>query len=84
MLTSYIKNAMAAAHYELMEDGRYFGSISKCKGLCAEAKSLDECRSNLQATLEDWILLGLQLGHRLPVLGGVSLNRKKFPHAQAR
>lgn len=84
MLTSYIRNAMATAHYELMEDGRYFGKIPKCKGLWAEAESLDECRTNLQETLEDWILLGLQLGHRLPVLSGVNLNRKKSPHAQAR
>ena len=84
MLTSYIQNAMGLAHYELMENGQYFGSIAKCKGLWAEAATLEECRAELKETLEDWILLGLQLGHRLPVLGGVNLNRKKPAHAQAR
>jgi len=30
----------------------------------------------LQSTLEDWLLLGLQLGHKLLVIAGINLNRK--------
>ncbi len=75
MLTAYIQRAMAKAHYELMEDGRYFGSIPGCDGLWAQSETLEACRAELQSTLEDWLLLGLQLGHKLPVLGGVNLNR---------
>ena len=75
MLTGYIQRAMAKAHYELMENGRYFASIPGLDGVWAQAKTLDSCRAELQSTLEDWLLLGLQLGHKLPVLGGVNLNR---------
>ncbi len=75
MLTTYIQNAMAKAHYELMENGRYFGSVAGCDGVWAQGKTLEACRAELQSTLEDWLLLGLQLGHKLPVLGGVNLNR---------
>lgn len=75
MLTTYIQRAMAKAHYELMENGCYFGVIPGCDGLWAQAKTLEACRAELQSTLEDWLLLGLQLGHKLPVLGGVNLNR---------
>jgi len=75
MLTTYIQRAMAKAHYELMENGRYFGSVAGCDGVWAQAKTLESCRAELQSTLEDWLLLGLQLGHKLPVLGGVNLNR---------
>ena len=75
MLTTYIQRAMAKAHYELMEDGRYFGSIPGFDGLWAQARTLEACRAELQSTLEDWLLLGLQLGHKLPVVGGVNLNR---------
>jgi hypothetical protein len=42
----------------------------------AEGETLEECREELQSTLEDWLLLGLQLGHRLPVIEGINLNRK--------
>jgi predicted RNase H-like HicB family nuclease len=86
MLTEYIQNAMRLAHYELMENGRFFGAIPGCKGLYAEGKTLEQCREELQSTLEDWLLLGLQLGHNLPVIDGINLNRsnrRKTAHAQA-
>ena len=85
MLTEYIERAMQKAHYELMENGRFFATIPKCKGLWAQGESLEKCREELRSTLEDWLLLGLQLGHNLPVIEGISLNRtnRKSPHAQA-
>src|SRR5713101_7089415 len=66
MLTDYIAAAMRQAHYELMEDQRFFGSIPACQGCWAEGATLEECRGELQSTLEGWLLLGLQLGHQLP------------------
>lgn len=86
MLTEYIEAAMRRAHYELMENGQFFGSIAPCKGLWAEGATLEECRAELRETLEEWLLLGLQLGHRLPVIDGFNLNRsnrRKPAHAQA-
>ncbi len=82
MLTQYIQTAMRRAKYELMENGRFFARIPDCAGLWAEAASLEECRDELQSTLEDWLLLGLQLGHELPVLDGIDLNRKAAAHAE--
>ena len=87
MLTEYIRCAMRHAHYELMENGRYFGAISACKGAWAEGRTLEECRDQLQSVLEDWILLGLHLGDKLPVIDGLNLNRtnrKRPAHAQTR
>jgi predicted RNase H-like HicB family nuclease len=86
MLTDYIREAMRLAHYELLGNGRIFGSIQPCRGCWAEAKTLEECRDELQKTLEDWLLLGLQLGHRLPVIEGINLNQRsprKKAHAEA-
>jgi len=75
MLTEYIEHSMRKAHYELMEDGRFFATIPKCKGLWDEGRTLEKCREELRSTLEDWLLLGLQLGHNLPVVDGINLNR---------
>jgi predicted RNase H-like HicB family nuclease len=86
MLTKYIEAAMRQAHYELMENGRCFGSVPKCKGAWAEGATVEECRLELQSVLEDWILLGLHLGHGLPVIDGINLNHKRRTsptHAQA-
>jgi predicted RNase H-like HicB family nuclease len=76
MLTDYIQRAMRKAHYELMENDVYFGSIPGCDGVWARGKTLESCREQLQSTLEDWLLLGLQLGHKLPIIAGINLNRK--------
>ena len=85
MLTEYLEHAMRKAHYELMENGRFSATIPKCNGLWAEGKTLEVCREELRSTLEDWLLLGLQLGRHLPVINGINLNRtnRKPAHAQA-
>jgi len=79
-LTDYINCALAHAEYDKLEDGSFIGWIPKCKGVIAFAKSLRKCEEELRATLEDWILVGLKLGHRLPVIDGISLNRR--PHRE--
>jgi hypothetical protein len=43
--------------------------------VAAFGKSLRECEGELRSTLEDWILVGLRLGHKLPVLAGIDLNK---------
>ncbi len=75
-LTHYINSALSYAEYEKLEDGSYAGRIPKCKGVIAFAKTLKECEDHLRSTLEDWILVGLKLGHRLPVINGINLNRR--------
>jgi predicted RNase H-like HicB family nuclease len=86
MLSEYLSAAMRRARYELIENGRYYGAIPVCKGCWAEAANLEACREELKSVLEDWLLLGLQLGHQIPVIEGIDLNRSKTKsrgHAQA-
>ncbi|RMD95535.1 MAG: type II toxin-antitoxin system HicB family antitoxin [Calditrichaeota bacterium] len=76
MLSDYIKAALSLAVYEKLDDGSYAGRIPICKGVVAFGKTLQECRDELQSMLEDWILLGLKLGHELPVINGIDLNQE--------
>jgi predicted RNase H-like HicB family nuclease len=75
-LTEYICSALAAAEYDKLEDNSFSGRIPKCKGVVAFGKSLHECEEELRSTLEDWILVGLKMGHRLPALNGINLNQR--------
>ncbi|MBD2306592.1 type II toxin-antitoxin system HicB family antitoxin [Chroococcidiopsis sp. FACHB-1243] len=77
MLTKYIETAMHRATYELLEDGTFYGRIPDCQGVWANAETLEACRDELQEVLEGWILLGLQLGHQLPMLDNIDLSFKK-------
>lgn len=57
MLTRYIEAAMSHAHYEILEDGSYYGEISVCPGVWANESTLEECRNILQEVLEEWLWL---------------------------
>jgi len=79
-LTAYIEAALELARYDKLGDGSFAGEIPKLKGVAAFGDTLRECEDELRSTLEDWILVGLRLGHRLPVLAGIDLN--KVPHGE--
>ncbi len=73
MITNHIQAAMRQGSYEILEDGAYYGEIAGFQGVYASADTLDACREELQDVLEGWIVLGLRLGHILPVVDGISL-----------
>ena len=75
ILTGYIDTALSRAEYDKLEDGTFSGRIPGCKGVIAFGKTLRECENELQSTLEDWIFIGLKLGHPLPVIDDFDLNK---------
>ena len=78
MLTSYISAAMRKAHYEMLPDNEgYFGKIEKLQGVWANADTLEDCREELRQVLEEWIILGLKIGHEIPDIDGITLNIRK-------
>jgi uncharacterized protein UPF0150 len=79
ILTGYIDGALSYAEYDKLEDGTFSGRISGCKGVIA----LRECENELQSTLEDWIFVGLKLGHQLPVINEFDLNKEPAHESMA-
>lgn len=76
ILSDYLDRALAQAEYDKLEDGTFFGRIPACKGVVAFAVTLRECEDELRSVLEDWVLVGLKLGHDLPILSNINLNGK--------
>ena len=76
VLSDYLEQALTVAVYDKLDDGTFAGRIPPCKGVVAFGASLRECEHLLRSTLEDWLLLGLRLGHTLPVLSGIDLNQE--------
>lgn len=75
MLSDYIAAALRKAHYEILPDGDgYYSSIEGLQGVWANAATLEECRDELREVLEEWIVLGLKLGHTIPPIDGNSLS----------
>ena len=76
ILTDFVVVAMENAVYDKLEDCSFSGRIPLCPGVIAFGTSLSECERELRSTLEDWILTGLKLGHKIPVIGNIDLNRE--------
>jgi predicted RNase H-like HicB family nuclease len=78
MLTPYIQAAMARAQYDKLDDGSFYGEIPGLNGLYANAATLEGCRSDLQRSLEDWIVFGLTNGIPIPPIDGFELSAAKI------
>ena len=84
MLTEYIQAAMRRAKYKLLdEEEGFFGEISECPGVWADAPSLEGCRDELREVLEDWILIRARRQLDLPVIDGLDLNPKPVEPQEA-
>ena len=76
ILSEYLDEAMGEAVYDKLEDGSFAGKIPSCPGVVAFGADLRACQRELRSTLEAWILLGLKLGHPLPLIAGIDLNEQ--------
>ena len=74
---------MEQASYEKLEDNTYGGEIPGLEGVIAFGPTLRQCERELRSTLEDWILVGFHLGHTLPVLAGIDLNKPAHAHLES-
>lgn len=74
ILSGYVEQAMTHAIYDKLQDGTFAGRIPPCQGVVAFGSTLRQCQDELQSALEDWILVGLKLGHPLPVIANIDLN----------
>jgi len=76
ILSDYLERAIAEAEFDKLEDGTFAGGIPACKGVIAFGTTLRECADELRSTLEDWLVVGLKLGHPLPIIEGIDLNKE--------
>lgn len=81
MLSEFIEKQLKMANYERLEDGSYYGEISRLKGVWANAKNLEDCRRELREVLEGWLVLKLQDKDAIPGLRVKVLRRRALTHA---
>lgn len=75
MLLEYIYKKLNQAQYKILGDGSYFGEIPGLQGVWASEKTLEECRETLQEVLEEWLILKLKDGDKIPGFS-VKINHK--------
>ena len=78
MLTTYIDAAMQKAKYEILKDRTFYGYIDELEGVYANANTLEQCREELESTLEDWLLLKVSFNNPIPAIDGLELKVNNF------
>jgi predicted RNase H-like HicB family nuclease len=76
MLIEYINKAMSKAIYEKLEDGTYSGKVPQTPGVIAFGETLYQCQEDLKSALEGWLIVKIRHGDKLPVIGGINLNKR--------
>ena len=76
ILSEYLDRALAQAEYDKLDDGTFSGRIPSCKGVVTFGATLRECADQLRSTLEDWVLVGLKLGHSVPIVDNIDLSKE--------
>jgi len=78
MLLEYVQAALRHAKYEILPgEGTYYGEIPECRGVYADASTLEGCREQLQEVLEEWVLFRVHRNLPLPVIDGIELAIKE-------
>ena len=80
MITEYIAAALSRARYEIIEDEEpYYGEIPELKGVWATGNTLEECRQNLAAVVDGWLVVRLRKKLPIPPIGGQWLSLRRYP-----
>lgn len=74
MLIEYLDEAQKHARFEATEQGRVFGSLQGAPGVWAENQTQEQWAVELREVLEEWLILTLRRGEKLPVFGELDLN----------
>ena len=68
MIIEYIQKALEEAEYKKLDDGTWFAEIPNFQGVWANGTSVEECRKELMGVLEEWLIMKIHDGDKLPVI----------------
>jgi predicted RNase H-like HicB family nuclease len=73
MLIEYIQKGLEKAQYKVLDDGTWFAEIPGFEGVWANARTVEECRRELQEVLEEWLVLKIRDRDPIPELEGIEI-----------
>ena len=77
MLVAYIRQAVGRARYAVLEDGAVAATVPGLRGVIAVGRTKAACRRELASVIEEWVLVRVARGLRVPKLGGVEVRVKR-------
>ena len=79
MIRQYVERALRTARYDKLEDGTFYGEVSRLRGVLATGETPEECGNQLAEVVEELVLVRVAKGLSVPRLGKVGV-RVKLVH----
>ena len=76
VITRYVEHALRRARYRRV-DGSYCATVPGLRGVIATGTTREVCRAQLSEVVEEWVLVRVARGLRVPPLDGATIEVKK-------
>ena len=77
MVSEYVQAALNRALSETIDRDTVCGTVPGLPGVLATGRSLEACRTELVGVIEEWILVRVSQGLRIPRIGGARVEVKR-------
>ena len=77
MISKYIAEALHRAQYRIVDDGLFCATVPGLPGVIATGKTLEACRDQLVEVIEEWLLVRVAQGLKVPRIGTASVQVKR-------
>jgi predicted RNase H-like HicB family nuclease len=77
VITKYIAEALLRARYRIVDDGVFCATVAALPGVIATGRTLEACRGQLVEVIEEWLLVRVAQGLRIPRLGTATVQEKR-------
>ena len=74
VVENYVAAAIELAEVTRLESGTFAATVPGCPGIVACGEDVHLCAEELYRRLQQWALVSLTRGNRLPMIGGIDLN----------
>jgi predicted RNase H-like HicB family nuclease len=73
MIREYVDTGLRKARYDKLEDGSFVAEVPALRGAIATGSSLEECRGRLAEVIEEWVLVRVSRGLKVPAIDGIEV-----------
>lgn len=73
MISEYVECGLRKARYDKLEDGTFVAEVPGLRGVIATARTLEKCREQLAEVIEEWVLVRVARGMKVPTLDGIEV-----------
>ena len=77
MISRYIAEALHRASYDVVDGGLFCATVAGLPGVIATGKTLETCREQLVEVIEEWLLVRVAQGLKIPRLGTATVQVKR-------